>query len=294
MAWRLSAIDRDRYAESAALLSAAALVALAAWLLVRLIWFLVPRGDAALDVPVRTAESGGPAPSQSVAKWHLFGNTPPRPGASSTAVVQGMILRGTLADNDPRAGVAVISSDSGERAFRVGEAVGAGMTLTRVFPDRVMLTHDGVEETLTLPRDQNLAPGDVVRPTAASVTRSSGANAARSTSASSTPSTRAPTDWQQTVERLRQNPEELAKRVQIVPVLDNGKLSGVRISAGTDTALIHQIGLRPGDIVTSVNGAPVDSVARGQQILDSLRTASSARVTVLRDGKPTDVTVSLK
>jgi general secretion pathway protein C len=68
----------------------------------------------------------------------------------------------------------------------------------------------------------------------------------------------------------------------------------VRISAGTDTALIHQIGLRPGDIVTSVNGAPVDSVARGQQILDSLRTASSARVTVLRDGKPTDVTVSLK
>ncbi len=56
--------------------------------------------------------------------------------------------------------------------------------------------------------------------------------------------------------------------------------------------LINQIGLRAGDVVTAVNGAPVDSLARGQQIVESLRSASSARVTVLRDGKPTDVTIS--
>jgi len=43
-----------------------------------------------------------------------------------------------------------------------------------------------------------------------------------------------------------------------------------------------------------VNGAPVDSLARGQQIVEGLRNASSARVTVLRDGRPTDITISLK
>jgi len=59
-------------------------------------------------------------------------------------------------------------------------------------------------------------------------------------------------------------------------------------------ALMGRLGLRPGDVVTAVNGAPVDSLARGQQIVESLRTASSARVTVLRDGVPTDITISLK
>jgi general secretion pathway protein C len=58
--------------------------------------------------------------------------------------------------------------------------------------------------------------------------------------------------------------------------------------------LINQIGLRAGDVITAINGAPVDSLSRGQQIVESLRSASSARVTVLRDGKPTDVTISLK
>jgi len=54
------------------------------------------------------------------------------------------------------------------------------------------------------------------------------------------------------------------------------------------------MGLRPGDVVTAVNGAPVDSLARGQQIIENLRKSSSARVTVLRDGKPTEITISLK
>ena len=68
----------------------------------------------------------------------------------------------------------------------------------------------------------------------------------------------------------------------------------MRVSAGTDVALLDRIGLRPGDVVTAVDGQPVDSLARGQQIVERLRNASSARVTVLRNGKPTDVTISLK
>ncbi len=47
------------------------------WLLVRLIWLLVPRGDAVLEGgSMRVAGGAGPAPAQSIAKWHLFGNTP--------------------------------------------------------------------------------------------------------------------------------------------------------------------------------------------------------------------------
>ena len=57
------------------------------------------------------------------------------------------------------------------------------------------------------------------------------------------------------------------QRVQIAPVLDDGKLSGVRVSAsGADAALLAQAGLQPGDVVTAVNGQRVDSIERGQQI----------------------------
>ena len=297
-------IDRRSF-ELAALASSAVLGALSLWLLVRLIWLLVPRSDAALDGTATRIGSGdaGPVPALSVAKWHLFGNTPARAGSGSgsPATTLAMILRGTLADRDPAAGIAVISdSERGEQAYRAGENIAGGVKLARVYADHVVLVHEGVEETLTLTRDENLQPANIVRPPSTNGARAARANAAAdassspATSANSSQTTQAPADWQQTVDRLRQNPDELAKRVQIVPVLDGGRLTGVRVSAGTDMALINQMGLRAGDIVTAVNGAPVDSIARGQQIVDSLRNAASARVTVLRDGKPTDITISLK
>ena len=59
-----------------------------------------------------------------------------------------------------------------------------------------------------------------------------------------------------------------------VPLEADGK------TLGHIQRLINQLGLRAGDVVTSVNGAPVDSLARGQQIFESLRTAASVRVTI--------------
>jgi general secretion pathway protein C len=308
MQWRVPEVDRDRAAGRAALAACAVLGALAVWLVVRLVWLLVPRGDAALDASAaRIAATAGAAPAQSIAKWHLFGTTPGATGGSNAiASTSGMILRGTLADRDPAAGIAVISggSDGGERAYRAGEAVAGGIKLARVYPDHVILLRDGAEETLALTRDRNLAPGNVVRQPVPGGARASSTNPnapqnvaaanAAAANAAAVRAAQAPPDWRETVERLRQNPDELAKRVQIVPVMDGAKLTGVRVAPGSDAALIGQIGLKSGDVVTAINGAPVDSLARGQQILESLRSASNARVTVLRDGRPTDVVISLK
>jgi general secretion pathway protein C len=298
-------IDRRSF-ELAALASCAALGALSLWLLARLVWLLVPRGDVALDTAAARVAAGnsGSAPAQSIAKWHLFGNTPPLvSGRDGTTTTLSMILRGTLAERDPATGIAVIGDGAGgERAYRAGDSIAAGVKLARVYPDHVIVLRNGAEETLKLTRDENLMPGNVVRPPVPTAGRAGRTQApensapspspAASASIASTP--RATSDWQQTVDRLRRNPDELARRVQIVPVLEGGRLTGVRVSAGTDAALINRIGLRAGDVVTAVNGAPVDSIARGQQIVDTLRNAASARVTVLRNGKPVDVTISLK
>lgn len=297
----LAGIDR-RSLEWTALATCAVLGALAVWLLARLIWILVPRGDlgeASLQV---ASGDGRGAASTSIAKWHLFGNTP-LAATGASAAGQSMILRGTLADRDPAAGVAVIDAGDGEQAYRAGETIAAGLKLARVYPDHAIVLRDGVEETLALTRDRNLQPTEIVRQPAVNGARNARAGSANTPSTSASAganangagqTVHASPQVQQAIDRARQNPEDLARRLQIVPVLDGGRMTGVRLSTGTDASLMNQMGLRPGDVVTAVNGAPVDSLARGQQIIEGLRNASSARVTVLRDGRPTDVTISLK
>jgi S1-C subfamily serine protease len=50
----------------------------------------------------------------------------------------------------------------------------------------------------------------------------------------------------------------------------------------------------PGDVIVAVNGQPVDSVARLLAQLDDHQVGEAVRVTVLRDGQRTDVTVTLQ
>ena len=307
----LPVFDRGRTAELAALVCCGLLALLVLWLCGRLVWALVPRDDTAFDTraPHSAADAQAVAQSASIARWHLFGQTPSRPGSGpgAPATTLSLILRGTFAGADPKSGIAVIAdAGDGERAYRVGDEISAGVRLARVHADHVVLAHDGIEETLTLPRDSNLAPADAVRPTPATVTgRAAQRVAAATTDSSPAQATagapagreqviRAPSDWQQTVAQLQQNPADLMRRVQIVPVLDGTRITGMRLAAGSDSALIGRIGLLPGDVVTSVNGRPVDSLASGQQIMASLANAASVRVTVLRNGKPTDITVGLK
>ncbi|MBO9662064.1 type II secretion system protein N [Dokdonella sp.] len=301
MARRGFAIDRGRYAEAAAWASCAVLGALALWLLARLVWQLLPHGDATSsgDRAQLAGAVAVSAPARSIASWHLFGETPQRPGSGGAASTLSLILRGTVADGDPKAGLAVLAGADGvERAFRVGEEVVSGARLAAVYPDRIVLSRAGAEETLRLPRERTLAPADVVRSPPAGASARAPRNAAGATPAAPAAATTAvikpSAEAQQTLTQLRQNPDELMKRVPMVPVLDGGRLTGVRVAAGADAALLGQFGLRAGDVVTAVDGQAVDSFARGQQILSNLAGANSARVTVLRDGKPVELRVGLQ
>lgn len=294
----LTVPDRDRRAESAALLCCAVLAAIALWLLLRLVWSMLPFGGAAGGVPMRVATGqAAAAPTRTVASWHLFGATPARPGeVGGAASTLGLILRGTVAEPDPKAGYAVIEgAQDGDRAYRVGEEVVPGVRLAGVYRDRIVLSHNGVDETLNMPRDAGSAatsaqPGPASSKRLAGTAGSSSASAARTAGGE-----RGKVDWKQEVERLRHNPDELLRRVQVVPVLDGGKLSGIRVSASAaDAGLLRQMGLRASDVVTAVNGQPIDSFERGRQVLSGLGNESRVRVTVMRDGKPTDLTVGLQ
>lgn len=272
--------------------------------LARLAWLFVPADDASLAAPLRSAGTAPAAPAVAVSKWHLFGAPPPRtaaagPGAPMTTLA--LSLRGTLAESDPRSGLAVIAgADGSERAWRVGDEVAPGVTLDEVHADRVILRHGGVQEVLVLER--HAAPAPAVKPGPAGAPLRNTASGTPAHVATAPISFAPPNiahgaagNWQQTLDRATgSDMASLVKNVQVTPVIDNGRVAGVRVATAGDGALLGRLGLRPSDIVTAVNGVPVDSVERGRQILESLGNASEVRVTVTRDGMPTVVSVKLR
>jgi type II secretory pathway component PulC len=70
------------------------------------------------------------------------------------------------------------------------------------------------------------------------------------------------------------------------PALVGGKFHGFRIVSLHDAAFWNGVDLRPGDVVTSVNGFPIERPEQAQKAFDSLEVASELRVAYDRDGQP--------
>lgn len=284
--------NADRLSRLAALAVCIAAGAICALMLVRTLWLLVPRGtDAAPARPLVSAPARASA-ATSIAQWHLFGNAQTidlaarAANAPRTALKLG--LRGTFALDDAKEGIAIIADESNiEHSVKVGETIG-GATLAEVYADHVLLQHDGVAESLALPRAEErtaAAPAARAAPGLPGIAASNGAtsNPAMATAAPSAPVI------------ARANAADLARQVQFEPVFDGGRIAGARLSgSGAAAQLMSQVGLKPTDLVTAVNGTPLSSVGNPQQLIDKLGNAASLQVTIQRDGKPATLTLNLR
>jgi len=233
------------------------------------------------------------SPEASIAKWHLFGN--PEAGMAKAAGAPtnhplNLYLRGTLALENPRMGMAVIADEQGEHAYHVGEMVADGARLDSVYTDHVVVVHEGMVKTLTLPKLEESPT--TTPPSAVSTQRANDRIAASSTKNMASSSKSTPT--KSADQNLVLNPAELARQIQAVPVMEGGKLAGVRLNPGNQVALLSKYGWQPNDIVTAINGTSVMSLSNPQQLLDNLKTGGQIQVTVRRDGKPATLTVSLR
>jgi type II secretory pathway component PulC len=73
------------------------------------------------------------------------------------------------------------------------------------------------------------------------------------------------------------------------PVRVDGKFHGFRIAALRDAKFWNGVDLKPGDVVTAVNGFPIEHPEQAQTAFDSLEVANELRVTYERDGKPREI-----
>jgi general secretion pathway protein C len=160
--------------------------------------------------------------------------------------------------------------------YSVGDNVG-GASLHSVYLDHVILDRNGQLETLLLPRqlDSGMRGPPVVR------------------RAGGDPRTVAAVD---NIRRLvQQDPSILDQVMRTVPSYDNaaGRLRGFRAYPGRNRQIFNKLGLRPGDLVTAINGTPLDDPQRSQDVFNTIQTSDHATVTIERGGQKQDITLNI-
>ena len=217
---------------------------------------------------------------QSVVSAHLFGVAAPDPStqdpANAPQSTANLVLAGTIATQDPKRGVAIISDGGPSKVYSVGDNVG-GASLHSVYLDHVILDRGGALETLLLPK--LLGPGMREPP----VVRRTGGD----------PRTVAAVD---NIRRLvQQDPSILDQVMRTVPSYDNaaGKLRGFRAYPGRNRQIFNKLGLKPGDLVTAINGTPLDDPQRSQDVFNTIQTSDHATVTIERGGQKQEITLNI-
>jgi general secretion pathway protein C len=77
------------------------------------------------------------------------------------------------------------------------------------------------------------------------------------------------------------------------PVFVGGKFHGFRIAGLRDAQFWSGVDLKPGDVVTTVNGFPIEHPEQAQTVFDSLEVASELRVGVERSGQPRELVYTI-
>jgi len=261
------------------------LVVLIAYYLARMAWLLYPIGDETLWTPPQMtgngAEQGLGSPATTydgIGAAHLFGTASQD---NAPAVVEtenapdtrlNLKLRAAVAATNSDSAHAIIADGSGnEKVYFVGNSIPGGASLHRVHADRVILNRGGVLETLRLPREFG------------------GKAAAPAASRRTTPPARAANVQQM----ISENAASFVEIIRPQPFMPNGKMKGYRVFPGRNRQQFIALGLRPGDLVTAVNGVALDDPARGMEIFQTIGDASQISVTVERAGQRQDLSLNL-
>ena len=89
------------------------------------------------------------------------------------------------------------------------------------------------------------------------------------------------------------NPDELMRSVRLVPVIEQGRLMGMRATSVVPGSLADRLGLRRGDAIRSVNGVSLTQMDRLLGLYEQLGSTKRLDVELERDGQRFTQSVSL-
>lgn len=254
-----------------------------AYLAAGLTWRLMPGAETLVQtVPVMTQQATGTEQATArqapnIARWHLFGQTIQPSAAPERREVMpetklNLTLRGVIAAEDPAdSGAIIAAANREERYYPIDAELPGGAVLKEVYADHVVLLRGNERyETLPLPRDaldQSAMQSPEMSPTAQGSLR----------------------EYRET---LINNPEKLADFVRMTQVPVAGG-TGYQLLPGRDRGLFERSGLQAGDIVTAVDGVPLDNAANLLNVGKLLSEKSEVQLDVLRNGVHQSLTINV-
>ncbi len=221
-------------------------------------------------------------------------------GARETQL--NIVLTGIVASTADGLGSAMIERSGVQELYGVGDSI-AGLEqvkLAKVMAQQVVLDNRGTYELLKLFDDS--AQPSVVQAASQSSNAAASSNQGRSLSPSvvteKEPSDRliAGATARQVAayrDQLYSDPQSLAALVDVTAVREGNALRGYRISPGADPKLFTSLGLRAGDIITSVNGYALNEPANAAKLYQMMRDVTQATIELERDGASLSVAVDL-
>jgi general secretion pathway protein C len=255
---------------------------LAIALAAQLAFIVVAMTSRSRQAALPSADTGAPIAQLDIGglvNAHLFGNAAaPVSGDAANAPPSSMplVLAGVLATEDPKLGMAIIGeSAQAAKVVAVGQQVPGGALLHSVYADRAIIDRAGALESVYLPR------------------RTGGPALA-----SAPPQPMASGDGNEAaIERMRKlvsdDPGLISQVMRPQPVFAGNEMKGFRVYPGANRQAFARMGLRPGDMVTAINGTPLNDKDRAQEIFGTLASSTEARVTITRNGRQQELVLNI-
>lgn len=285
----------ERYGRTLPRVAEILLVVLLAQAAASLGWKLVPVPEGAgwqppaASPPTSGVGSASQGPNvELIASAHLFGEyqAPADPALAELSAAPDtrldLTLLGILAATAERGSRALIAASNGEeKPYSVGDDVLRGASLQAIFPDRVILARAGQLETLRLDKNAPAKPlpGDY-----------GGADSRQGESSDVGADTSVLLS--NIREELLSDPSKASEYVRVQPASSGGQLRGYRLYPGRNRDAFAAAGLRPGDLVTQVNGIQLNDANTALQMLGQLSQANSLTVVVERGGQQQTLSVN--
>lgn len=246
-------------------------------------FFQQPAAHNRQPVPVRL---------RTISDLHLFGiaNQAPVQAAPIEAKKTHLklTLRGVFAANDPTKAMAIIANERGkEQVYRKGDTIFSGVKLYAVYPDKVILERSGNFESLSLPRNESSSNSNGIR-IAPPVNHN---DVSRSLPVVTRTIQGGPI-LQKFRQEILQHPQQFYQHMRIEPVTDsNNQIKGYTFNYD-DPQIMNALGLRPHDIIVTVNGQPANPAVLSS-LMGKLSTASQFSLGILRNGQRENLNINM-
>jgi general secretion pathway protein C len=174
---------------------------------------------------------------------------------------------------------AVLRSGGRTRVVGVGDTAFGGR-VAAIESDHVAVDYDSGRVRLRLAAGVETAPAP--------------AATASSPDAEDSPTPARAMDRREVERRLGEESGRILAETTLIPAMDAGRVAGFTIARMPDSTVLTDAGLRAGDVLTEVNGVPIDSLATLIGLWPRLQTESAVRAVVLRNGQPVSLSVTLR